>query len=148
VYNFEVAGLHDYFVSATATDSLVLSHNMCNKGGGASNSGRRTWQEAGISASDARRIQNAANSKGIDITVVGSRAKGTPNPGDWDYIVTGSSRQRSRAKNSVPRGHRGGEQSASGRETGIDWWQDSNPNAQGFMPLDPARPHVVFEGSR
>ena len=29
VYNFEVAGLHDYFVSATATDSLVLSHNMC-----------------------------------------------------------------------------------------------------------------------
>jgi len=36
VYNFEVAGLHDYFVSATATDSLVLSHNMCSKGGGAS----------------------------------------------------------------------------------------------------------------
>ncbi len=34
VYNFEVAGLHDYFVSATATDSLVLSHNMCRTGGG------------------------------------------------------------------------------------------------------------------
>ncbi|HBJ33564.1 MAG TPA: hypothetical protein DDZ51_02150 [Planctomycetaceae bacterium] len=33
VYNFEVAGLHDYFVSATATDSLVLSHNMCRKTG-------------------------------------------------------------------------------------------------------------------
>jgi hypothetical protein len=33
VYNFEVAGLHDYFVSATATDSLVLSHNMCRRGG-------------------------------------------------------------------------------------------------------------------
>jgi hypothetical protein len=39
VYNFEVAGLHDYFVSATATDSLVLSHNMCSKGGGGADSG-------------------------------------------------------------------------------------------------------------
>jgi len=37
VYNFEVAGLHDYFVSATTTDSLVLSHNKCSRGGGASN---------------------------------------------------------------------------------------------------------------
>lgn len=37
VYNFEVAGLHDYFVSATATDSLVLSHNMCKKTSGAPN---------------------------------------------------------------------------------------------------------------
>jgi len=37
VYNFEVAGLHDYFVSATATDSLVLSHNMCRRGGGGAN---------------------------------------------------------------------------------------------------------------
>jgi len=34
VYNFEVAGLHHYFVSASATDSLVLSHNMCRTGGG------------------------------------------------------------------------------------------------------------------
>jgi hypothetical protein len=106
----------------------------------------RTWQEASISPAHAKRIQNAATKTRQTITVVGSRAKGTATGlSDWDYIVSGRSRLRGRAKNSVPRGVAGGELSPSGQETGIDWWQDYNPNAPGYMPIDPSRPHVSFE---
>ena len=114
-----------------------------------SKSGMRSWQEASISAGDARRIQNAADKTGQRVTVVGSRAKGSARPdSDWDYIVSGKSRQRGAAKNSVPRGAAGGEIGPSGRETGIDWWQDYNRNAPNYMPLDPSRPHVIFDPQR
>jgi len=45
VYNFEVAGLHDYFVSATAEDSLVLSHNMCRTGGAPNRTGHAEFPD-------------------------------------------------------------------------------------------------------
>ena len=38
---------------------------------------QKTWKEAGISESDATRIQNAANKTNQKIVVVGSRAAGT-----------------------------------------------------------------------
>lgn len=59
-----------------------------------------------ISASDARRIQNAANLRGVVIHVVGSRAAGTAGPwSDWDYVIEGiNSRTRSRIQGSLPQG--------------------------------------------
>jgi len=66
--------------------------------------GVKTWQEAGISPEDARRIQNAADRTKQTIIVVGSRANGTSTPtSDWDYIMLGNSRQRHSAGSSVPR---------------------------------------------
>ena len=134
VYNFEVAGTHTYTVSNLG----VLVHN--------DGCGLRTWQEAGISQSDALRIQNAANKSQQRIVVVGSRAgNGNLTPlSDWDYIVSGTtSRQRHSIKNSLPRGIAGGELGWRG-ETGIDFWQDANRNALNYNPLNPNLPHVIF----
>ena len=98
-----------------------------------------------MSASDALRIQNAANRTGQQITVVGSRANGTATAmSDWDYIFSGASRERISAGSSVPRGAAGGEVNASGVETGIDRFQSYNPNAPNYQVLDPSRPHVIF----
>ncbi|MCP4345580.1 MAG: RHS repeat-associated core domain-containing protein, partial [Desulfobacterales bacterium] len=107
---------------------------------------RRTWQEAGISPSNAQRIQNAATRTNQRIIVVGSRAKDTAQANsDWDYIMSGSSRQRHSARSSVPRGSSGGEINAANRETGIDVFQDYNPNAPGYKPLNLNEPHVIFD---
>lgn len=107
--------------------------------------GLRTVEQAGMAPSDALRIQNAANRTHQRITVVGSRAEGTAGPlSDWDYIFSGPSHARPSAKTSVPRGKAGGELDIFGRETGIDRWQDYNPGAPGYNPLDPLRPHVIF----
>jgi RHS repeat-associated protein len=58
-------------------------------------SGSRTAEQAGISAGDAARIQNAANRTNQEIIVVGSRASGTSKlTSDWDYILSGNSVQR------------------------------------------------------
>jgi hypothetical protein len=62
-----------------------------------------------LAATDATRIQNAANKVGVPITVVGSRAAGTSHAwSDWDYIVSGAnSRIRGKIRNSLPEGPRG-----------------------------------------
>ncbi len=101
-------------------------------------SGSRSWQSAGINASDATRIQNAASRTGQPIRVVGSRASGTAGPNsDWDYVIGGNSRARHSAAGSLPRGPQGsGAQSTTGH-TG----QDIYTNAQ-FMPN---RPYVEFQ---
>jgi len=107
--------------------------------------GLRSWKDAGISARAATRIQNAVNKTRQRITVVGSRAAGEANSlSDWDYILSGASRQRSRAKNSVPHGIAGGERIGT-TETGADFWQDYNAAARSYNPVDKTQPHVVFE---
>jgi hypothetical protein len=99
--------------------------------------GVKTWQEAGISPEDAKRIQNAANRTKQTIIVVGSRANRTSRlTSDWDYIMLGNSRQRHSARSSVPRGTSGGEINSLGRETGIDIFTGS---------LISGEPHVIFE---
>ncbi|WP_425329520.1 RHS repeat domain-containing protein [Streptomyces inhibens] len=106
--------------------------------------GLRTISEAKLSPNDARRIQNAADKMGYPIIVVGSRvgAKGGPNPtSDWDYILSGPSRARSRVKNSLPRGSGDGEGSGRGR----DFFQRYNPSRPDYSELDPTRPHVIFQ---
>ena len=107
--------------------------------------GLRTADQAGISASDALRIQNAANRTGQQITVVGSRAAGTSGPmSDWDYIFSGPSAARHSAASSVPVGEAGGAIGASGTESGIDIWQNFNPAGRNYTTLDPTRPYVIF----
>ena len=83
--------------SATPGPTVVAT----NTGGGASLDN--------LSASDAMRIQNAANKIGIPITVVGSRAGGTAGAwSDWDYVITGAnSATKGKVRNSLPEGHRG-----------------------------------------
>lgn len=113
-------------------------------GGGGGIVGGGPW--GGISPGNAQRIQNAANRTNQRITVIGSRAKGTATPcSDWDYIMSGKSSQRHSAKSSVPRGTSGGEIDSMGRETGIDVFQDYNPNAPGYNQLNPNELHIIFD---
>ncbi|HTE42060.1 MAG TPA: RHS repeat-associated core domain-containing protein, partial [Steroidobacteraceae bacterium] len=113
-------------------------------GGNVVRSGLRTAEEAGMSARDILRIQNAANRTHQDIIVIGSRARGVRYPNDWDYILTGPSRARGSAASSLPRGLSGGEMSASGNWTGIDIFQNYNPVARNFLERNPKLPHVIF----
>ncbi|MFB7784062.1 ricin-type beta-trefoil lectin domain protein [Streptomyces vinaceus] len=102
-YNLTVADLHTYYVLAGATPVLV--HNC---GPTAANGAVLE----GLTVSEIRRIQNAADARGVTISVVGSRAKGprsATNPdgyhaeSDWDYVITGiNSRTRSRISSSLP----------------------------------------------
>jgi len=121
-------------------DAIIAAESAASK------SGLRTAEEAGISPANATRIQNAANRTNQEITVVGSRAKGTANSAsDWDYVMSGKSSQRHSASSSVPRGTSGGAQNSIGRETGIDVSQSYNPNAPGYSPVRTNEPHVVFK---
>ncbi|WP_305779562.1 DUF6531 domain-containing protein [Nocardia nova] len=85
----------------TWSDPLGLTPEECRK---------PTYGNGGhienISPEDARRIQNAANLRGVTIHVVGSRASGTAGPwSDWDYVIEGiNSRTRSRIQSSLPQG--------------------------------------------
>lgn len=125
--DIEIEEFHTYYVS----DLGVQDHNNSNI------PGLMTWEEAVISPGDARRIQNAANRTKQRIIVVGSRAAGTSRlTSDWDYILTGNSRQRHSVKSSLPRGTAEGEINSVGRETGIDIFRP---------PVTPNFPHVIFD---
>jgi hypothetical protein len=109
--------------------------------------GSRTAAQAGISDSDATRIQNAADRTGQDIYVVGSRADGTATEtSDWDYILSGDSAQRHSASSSLPSGFAGGSFNSSGFETGIDIFTNYY-NSPNYTPLDPSKPYVQFSPS-
>ncbi|XXX73575.1 RHS repeat-associated core domain-containing protein [Sorangium sp. So ce134] len=106
-------------------------------GGGTSG---RLQAETVLGRAAAQRIQNAADRTGQRITVIGSRASGKAGDlSDWDYILSGNSAKRHSAASSIPRGLSGGENG-----TGVDIWQDFNPRAPNYNPLDPTRPFIVF----
>ena len=109
--------------------------------------GLRTTAEAESAATDALRIQNAANRYRVTIHVVGSRAAGKAARhvlSDWDYLVQGStSRIRGKLKKNLPRGLGGGDIGGP-YPTGLDLMHMDNPKAPGYNPLDPTRPHVTF----
>ncbi|MFD4241107.1 RHS repeat-associated core domain-containing protein [Streptomyces sp. NPDC058525] len=104
VRNLTVASEHTYYVLAGATP--VLTHNC-----GPTVANGAVLE--GLSVSEIKRIQNAADSRGVSIAVVGSRAKGArsaTNPdgyhaeSDWDYVITGiNSRTKSRISSSLPK---------------------------------------------
>lgn len=107
--------------------------------------GSRNPEEAGISVSDTRRIQNAATRTNQDIVVVGSRANGKATPtSDWDYYMTGKSSQRHSAASSLPRGTSGGEINYLGGDSGIDIFV-GYPNSPYYEPLITDKPHVIFK---
>lgn len=95
--------------------------------------GLRTAEQAGITAAEAQRIQNAANRLGKPINVVGSRAKGTAGVNsDWDYVVTGANRSDfNKIKNSLP----GAPNRLDGTPRNLEVFKGE---------LDPNLPHVPF----
>lgn len=106
---------------------------------------RTTFRSINLNPSDARRIQRVATQTNQRIILFGSRVKGTAGPGsDYDYILSGNSRARSRAMNMLPRGEMGGQILPSGRDSGFDVFQDSNPNARGYRQLPASEPGVYF----
>ncbi|OGA24701.1 MAG: hypothetical protein A3I02_02000 [Betaproteobacteria bacterium RIFCSPLOWO2_02_FULL_67_26] len=86
-----------------------------------------------LTTSEIARIQNAADRTGTEISVVGSRAKGTAGPtSDWDYVIPESTRGSTAhsMKSSLPEGQRGlGE-----------------PRNQDFLrgTVDPNKPYITF----
>ncbi|MCP3143023.1 RHS repeat-associated core domain-containing protein [Pyxidicoccus xibeiensis] len=83
-------------------------------------------------------IQSFSDRRGVRVTLVGSRAKGTAGPdSDWDYVVEGNSRDRQKARSELPRGRAGGEIGPRG-ETGIDVF---NGNKEA---VDTSRPYIQF----
>ena len=69
-----------------------------------------------ITESQAARIQSIANRRGVNIEVIGSRARGEAHEfSDWDYVITGgTSKARSQAFAELPAGKAGGEMSSQG----------------------------------
>jgi RHS repeat-associated protein len=90
-----------------------------------------------LSRSEARRIQNAADRTGQEISVVGSRASGTSRPeSDWDYVIPNArSRTKHSLSSSLPEGER----------RGID-----QPRHQDILegPVNPELPHITFTPTR
>jgi hypothetical protein len=90
-----------------------------------------------LSASEALRIQNAANKIGQPISVVGSRAGGTSGAlSDWDYVITGAnSRTIGSVRNSLPEGVRG-----IGDPRNIDIFRGSLNTDSPYITFYPATP--------
>ncbi len=112
VYNFEVEDDHTYFVGQANGGTWV--HNDC----GIPN----------ITPDQSRQIQAFANKYNTEVTVVGSRANGTGQLSDFDYVL-GNERLGHKAEWLLPRGPR------SLPNRGIDVLPG---------PVDPARPNVPF----
>lgn len=117
---------------------------------------KRTYQDAGINPHDAQRIQRTADVTNQKIYVVGSRASNTANlNSDWDYILTGNSRQRNRAKNMLA-GYMPVTQAAmmglghgiTNTGNGIDIFQNRTDNKfvkGNYTQVDKTRDYVVFK---
>ena len=85
-----------------------------------------------LSLGEQKRIQNAADKSGADITVVGSQTTGSRPGSDFDFILEGgTSRSRSKIKNSLPQGPRG-----TGEGNGRDFLKG---------PVDKSLPHIKFK---
>jgi len=84
-----------------------------------------------LSPGEQKRIQNAADKSGAEITVVGSQTTGNKPGSDFDFILEGgNSRSRSKIKNSLPQGP---------RDTGEGNGRDFLPG-----PVDESRPFITF----
>jgi hypothetical protein len=85
------------------------------------------------------RIQSIATKYNIEITVVGSRAKGTANAfSDWDYIITGgTSKTRNSALYQLPR-------NLNAAKDGIS---RSGSEILKGVKVDPNLPHIIFKPS-
>ena len=95
-----------------------------------------------LSAGRRAQIQAFVDRRNSPVTVVGSQAGGSAGPiSDFDYLIGGNSRLRQKARLALPKGSAGGEIGPRG-ETGIDIFNANN------VPLDPAKPHIIFTPTR
>jgi RHS repeat-associated protein len=89
---------------------------------------------ANLAPEDITRIQNAANRTNTEITVVGSRAAGTPKPNsDWDYVVPPDTKKKTvhSLSSSVPEGPRG-----LGEPRNSDFFREN---------VDQEKPYITFK---
>jgi len=71
--------------------------------------------------------------EGVEVTVVGSRARGTDHPlSDFDYVIKASSSVRRRAQWQLPRGVAG-----SANELGMDIFQGPVRTNEANIPFRP-----------
>lgn len=91
---------------------------------------------------DRERIQRFADRHGVEVHVVGSRARDAARPdSDYDYVLGatgGNNKLRKLAERALPRGTSGGMVSASGGDKGIDVIR---------RPFDATEPHLTFTPS-
>ena len=87
-----------------------------------------------LSPSEIRRIQNATNKAGVDLSVVGSRVN--PNKplhvnSDYDYVIDANNKVRSDLRSSLP---------------GAKSVQEGLPSRQDIFKgtVDPTRPYATF----
>jgi hypothetical protein len=77
-------------------------------------------------------LQKFADENNVEVSVVGSRAGGTPgDESDWDYVIPGANNKiRKKAKQKLPRGPAGG----------------ADNRGRDFLPgpVDPERPSITF----
>lgn len=113
----------------------------------------RTPVQAAMTPAAAQRIQNAANRTHQTIYVVGSRSDGTFHAGsDWDYLLTGTAKQRQSAASSLPGWMSDNDAAQAGlghgvttTGRGIDIFQNYSPfDAGTYAELDVTRPYVEF----
>ena len=115
---------------AQTTSFLALVESPLATKGGAKVGGGADLKN--LSPGEQKRIQNAANKSGADITVVGSQTTGKRPGSDFDFILEGgTSRSRSKIKNSLPQGPRG-----TGEGNGRDFLKG---------PVDKSLPHIKFK---
>jgi len=87
----------------------------------------------GLTTTQSKRIQNFVDREGVEVTVVGSRARGTDHPlSDFDYVINASSSVRRRAQWQLPRGVAGG-----ANERGMDIFQGLVRTNEADIPFRP-----------
>ena len=87
-----------------------------------------------LTADEVRRVQNAANRSGTEISVVGSRVnanKPLHAGSDYDYVIFGNNKVRGSLKGSLP----GAKNVAEGFPNNLDIFKG---------PLDTSKPYVTF----
>jgi RHS repeat-associated protein len=95
----------------------------------------KTPEQVGITPSEAKRIQNAADRLGKPINVVGSRASGKAKPtSDWDYVIQNMNRkQYNKVKNSLP----GAPNRLDGAGRNIDIFDEQLVPDKSYVPFRP-----------
>jgi len=65
------------------------------------------WQLGSLTPEQAQRIQAFVDKYGVEVSVVGSRARGTARPlSDFDYVIGGNAKVRASATYYLPKGVR------------------------------------------
>ena len=110
IFDKELLGAAVYDVASVIGPPAAAARGALTKSTRATNVPRGVRVGGGasldnLSPGEIARIQEVANRRGLEITVVGGRARGTADAAsDWDYIIMGgNSRTRAHALRELPR---------------------------------------------